>query len=132
MIVPLLIDESDLRRGLERIANETALGKKDPLFYDEAGISNSPTLERASAWLAGRQRVSNLYVANLPGPPVHFFLGPALIHELFPLVPLVGNVTIGSGRHRTQVSSTWRSSPTTTPVPTSTCSSTGSGAASTS
>ncbi len=97
MIVPLPIGETDPFRRLQRIASETALRKSDPLSYDQAGILSSPTLERVSAWLAGRQRVSNLYVANLPGPPMRFFLGPAQIHELFPLVPLVGNVTIGVG-----------------------------------
>ncbi|MGA7270046.1 MAG: wax ester/triacylglycerol synthase family O-acyltransferase [Acidimicrobiia bacterium] len=97
MIVPLPIGETDPFRRLQRIASETALRKSDPLSYDQAGILSSPTLERVSAWLAGRQRVSNLYVANLPGPPMRFFLGPARIHELFPLVPLVGNVTIGVG-----------------------------------
>lgn len=97
MIVPLPIDEADLHRSLETIVSETAQRKQAPLSYEQAGILSSPTLERASAWLAGRQRVSNLYVANLPGPPVHLYLGPALIHEMFPLVPLVGNVTIGIG-----------------------------------
>lgn len=97
MIVPLPLGEPDLHRRLQKIATETALRKKKPLSYDEAGILNSPTMQRVSAWLAGRQRVSNIYVANLPGPPIHFFFGPAQIHELFPVVPLVGNVTIGIG-----------------------------------
>lgn len=97
MIVPLPVGEPDPHRKLRTIATETASRKADPLSYDSAGILDSPTLQRVSAWLAGRQRVSNVYVANLPGPPMRFYFGQARIHELFPVVALIGNVTIGVG-----------------------------------
>lgn len=97
MLVPLPVGDPDARHRLKTIAAETTLRKQSPLSYDEAGILNSPKMQRISARLAGRQRVSNLYVANLPGPPMHLYLGSARILELFPIVPLIGNTTIGIG-----------------------------------
>lgn len=97
MLVTLPTGDTDAHHRLKTIAAETTLRKQRPLSYDEAGILNSPTIQRMSARLAGRQRVSNLYVANLPGPPMHLYLGSARILELFPVVPLVGNTTIGVG-----------------------------------
>ena len=97
MLVPLPIGDPDVRHMLKTIASETTTRKRSPLSYDEAGILNSPTMQRISARLAGRQRVSNLYVANLPGPPMHLYLGAARVLELHPFVPLIGNTTIGVG-----------------------------------
>lgn len=97
MLIPLPVGDPDAHHRLKTITAETSLRKRNPLSYDEAGILNSPTMQRLSARLAGRQRVSNLYVANLPGPSMHLFLGRARILELFPIVPLVGNTTIGVG-----------------------------------
>lgn len=97
ILVPLPIEELDAHHRLQAIATETARSKRSPLSYAEAGFLNSPMIQRLSARLAGRQRVSNLYVANLAGPPMHLYLNGARILELFPLVPLVGNTTIGVG-----------------------------------
>jgi diacylglycerol O-acyltransferase len=97
ILVPLPVGEPDVHRRMQTIAVDTAQRKKSPLSYDEAGILNSPLMTRISARLARRQRVSNIYVANLPGPPEHLYFGPARILELFPLVPLVGNTTVGVG-----------------------------------
>lgn len=97
MLVPLPVGDPDPHHRLKTIAAETTLRKQTPLSYDQAGILNSPTMQRISARLAGRQRISNLYVANLPGPPMHLYFGQARILELFPIVPLVGNTTIGVG-----------------------------------
>lgn len=97
MLVPLPVGDPDTHHRLKTIAAETTERKQSPLSYDEAGILNSPIMQRMSARLAGRQRVSNLYVANLPGPPMHLYLGSTRILELFPIVPLVGNTTVGVG-----------------------------------
>jgi WS/DGAT/MGAT family acyltransferase len=97
MLVPLPVGDPDAHHRLKAIAAETTARKQSPLSYDKAGILNSPTMQRISARLAERQRVSNLYVANLPGPPIPLYLGSARILELFPIVPLVGNTTIGVG-----------------------------------
>jgi hypothetical protein len=44
-----------------------------------------------------RQRFVNLYVTNLPGPPVPLYLLGAEILEVFPIVPTAGNITLGIG-----------------------------------
>ncbi|MGD2043868.1 MAG: wax ester/triacylglycerol synthase family O-acyltransferase [Acidimicrobiia bacterium] len=97
LLVQLPIGDSDAHHRLNAIAAETTVRKRNPLSYDEAGILNSPTMQRISARLAGRQRVSNIYVANIPGPPMDLYLGSARILELFPIVPLIGNTAIGVG-----------------------------------
>lgn len=97
MLVPLPVGDPDAHHRLKTIAAETNVRKRNPLSYDEAGILSSPTMQRMSARLAGRQRISNIYVANLPGPPTPLYLGPARILALYPIVPLIGNTTIGVG-----------------------------------
>jgi hypothetical protein len=44
-----------------------------------------------------QQRFENLYVTNVPGPPVPLFFLGAEVLEIFPIVPTAGNVTLGIG-----------------------------------
>jgi diacylglycerol O-acyltransferase / wax synthase len=39
----------------------------------------------------------NAYVADVPGPPVPLYFAGAPIRELFPLVPITANLSIGVG-----------------------------------
>jgi hypothetical protein len=39
----------------------------------------------------------NVYVANVPGPPVPLYLKEAPLLEVFPVVPIMGNLTLGVG-----------------------------------
>jgi diacylglycerol O-acyltransferase len=39
----------------------------------------------------------NAYVADVPGPPVSLYFAGAPIHEVFPLVPITANISIGVG-----------------------------------
>lgn len=39
----------------------------------------------------------NVYVANVPGPPVPLYLGGAPLLDVFPVVPIMGNMTLGVG-----------------------------------
>jgi diacylglycerol O-acyltransferase len=39
----------------------------------------------------------NVYVANVPGPPVPLYFAGTPVLELSPLVPIMGNVTLGIG-----------------------------------
>jgi hypothetical protein len=39
----------------------------------------------------------NVYVANVPGPPVPLYLAGARLSEVFPVVPIMGNITLGVG-----------------------------------
>jgi hypothetical protein len=44
-----------------------------------------------------RQRLMNAYVANVPGPPAALYFAGSPVLELFPLVPITANVSIGVG-----------------------------------
>jgi diacylglycerol O-acyltransferase / wax synthase len=44
-----------------------------------------------------RQRWANTYAANVPGPTMPLYFAGARLLELFPLVPLTGNITVGIG-----------------------------------
>jgi hypothetical protein len=54
-------------------------------------------VQRASYRLLARQRYVNLWVTNVPGPPVPLYLAGAPLLELFPVVPILGNLTLGVG-----------------------------------
>ena len=41
-----------------------------------------------------RQRSVNLVVADAPGPPVPLYLAAARLLELFPMMPVMGNLTL--------------------------------------
>src|SRR5262249_5530214 len=41
-----------------------------------------------------RQRSVNLVVTNLAGPPVPLYLAGATLLELFPMMPVMGNLTL--------------------------------------
>jgi diacylglycerol O-acyltransferase len=44
-----------------------------------------------------RQRWANAYIANVPGPPMPLYFAGAPVLEVFPVVPLIGNITLGVG-----------------------------------
>jgi diacylglycerol O-acyltransferase / wax synthase len=96
MVVPLHIGEPDEVRRLERIAADSAERKKKS--RPPAGsIFRSVFLQRAFLRLMPRQRFMNAYVANVPGPPVPLYFAGSPMLELFPLVPITANVSIGVG-----------------------------------
>lgn len=43
-----------------------------------------------------RHRV-NVTTADLPGPPIPLYMAGARILEIFPLLPLIGRVSLGAG-----------------------------------
>jgi diacylglycerol O-acyltransferase len=96
MFVPLPIGEPDEVQRLRVIAAETVERKKrsrpqgGTLFRNRA-------IQKAALRLAPHQNVMNTYVANVPGPQMllHFVGAPVL--EVFPVVPLMGNVSVGVG-----------------------------------
>jgi WS/DGAT/MGAT family acyltransferase len=45
--------------------------------------------------LANHQLLCNLIVTNVPGPPVSLYMLNARLLEIYPFVPLAGNLTIG-------------------------------------
>jgi diacylglycerol O-acyltransferase / wax synthase len=97
MIVPLPLGEPDAVRRLELIAAETAARKQHPHPQGASGIMSFPVVQRAVYRLLNRQRFVNLYVTNVPGPPVPLYFAGARLLELFPMVPIEGNVTLTVG-----------------------------------
>jgi diacylglycerol O-acyltransferase / wax synthase len=96
MIVPLPVGEADPVHRLQLIAAETAQRKKKN--RPPAGtLFRNAVIQRAFLRYAGRQRFMNVYIANVPGPPVHLYLAGAPLAEVFPVVPIMGNVPLGIG-----------------------------------
>lgn len=98
MIVPLLIGEPDPVRRLRRIAADTAERKREGrLSIDMSGPLGSRTVQRLALRLATRQRRIHVYVTNVPGPPTEVSVAGAPVLEAFPIVPLMGNLTVAVG-----------------------------------
>jgi WS/DGAT/MGAT family acyltransferase len=96
MVVPLPVGEPDDVRRLQLIAAETAERKKKRRPPSGSLFRNVP-IQRAALRLVPHQHVMNTYAANVPGPPVPLFFAGAPVLEVFPVVPLLGNVSIGVG-----------------------------------
>jgi WS/DGAT/MGAT family acyltransferase len=96
MLVPLPIGERDDIHRLELIAAETSERKKKS--RPPAGsMFRTVLLQRAFLRLMPRQRFMNAYVANVPGPPIPLYFGGASLLEIFPIVPITANISIGVG-----------------------------------
>jgi WS/DGAT/MGAT family acyltransferase len=96
MLVPLPIGEPDDIRRLQTIAADTAERKKKS--RPPAGsMFRTVLLQRAFLRLMPRQRFMNAYVTNVPGPPIPLYVAGAPLLEIFPIVPLTANISIGVG-----------------------------------
>jgi diacylglycerol O-acyltransferase / wax synthase len=96
MAVPLPVGEPDDAHRLELIAADTAERKKKHRPHGGTLFRNVP-IQRAFVRLAPYQHVMNTYAANVPGPPVRLYFAGAPLLEVFPIVPIIGNVSIGVG-----------------------------------
>jgi diacylglycerol O-acyltransferase / wax synthase len=94
MMVPLPLGEPDPVRRLERIAAETAARKHKARPQAGSGIFRFAAGQRAWYRHFPRQRAVNLVVTNAPGPPVPLYLAGAQLLELFPMMPVMGNLTL--------------------------------------
>jgi diacylglycerol O-acyltransferase / wax synthase len=96
MAVPLPIGEPDDVRRLRLIAAETTQRKRK--YRPQGGtLFRSVVAQRAFLRLAPYQRMVNTYAANVPGPPVPLYFAGARLLEVFPVVPIIGNVSLGVG-----------------------------------
>jgi WS/DGAT/MGAT family acyltransferase len=96
MVVPLPIGEPDDVRLLERIAAESA-ARKTKSRPPAGDLFPSIIVQRLFLRFMPHQRIMNAYVADVPGPPVRLHFAGAPILELFPLVPITANLSIGVG-----------------------------------
>jgi diacylglycerol O-acyltransferase len=94
MMVPLPLGEHDPVRRLELIAAETAARKHKARPQAGTGIFRFVAGQRAWYRHFPRQRPVNLVVTNAPGPPVPLYLAGAQLLELFPMMPVMGNLTL--------------------------------------
>jgi diacylglycerol O-acyltransferase len=95
MVVPLPIGVADPVLRLKQIAAETA--KRKARSRPSLGkMPHRGVLGRAFLKLINRQRV-NVTTADLPGPPIPLYFAGAPVLEVFPLLPLIGKVSLGVG-----------------------------------
>jgi diacylglycerol O-acyltransferase / wax synthase len=97
MVVPLPLGEPDPVRRLRLISAETAARKKKKSRPPAGTLFRNAAIQRAFLRYAARQRLMNIYIANVPGPPVPLYLAGAPLLEVFPVVPILGNVPLGIG-----------------------------------
>jgi diacylglycerol O-acyltransferase / wax synthase len=96
MVVPLPIGDPDATPRLRCIAAETRERKKKA--RPQAGtIFRNGLIQRAFLRYAPHQRMVNVYVANVPGPPVPLYFAGARVREVFPVIPIIGNIALGIG-----------------------------------
>lgn len=94
MMVPLPVGEPDPVHRLELIAAETAARKHRARPQAGSGIFRFAAGQRAWYRHFPRQRSVNLVVSNVAGPPVPLYLAGAKLLELFPMMPVMGNLTL--------------------------------------
>jgi WS/DGAT/MGAT family acyltransferase len=94
MMVSLPLGEPDPVRRLEMIAAETAALKHKVRPQAGSGIFRFAAGQRAWYRHFPRQRSVNLVVTNLAGPPVPLYLAGAPLLELYPMMPVMGNLTL--------------------------------------
>lgn len=96
IVVPLPIGLPDASARLALIASRTR-NLKPTATARHPLVLRGAALQRAAMWFAARQRLYSIYVANLPGPGTPLFFIDAPVQDVFPVVPLLGNLTIGVG-----------------------------------
>ena len=97
MVVPLPVGEPDHLHRLHLITAQTAERKKNAHPQVTSGIFRFALAQRALCHHLPRQRYMNISVSNVPGPPVPLYLAGARLAEVYPLVPITGNMTLGIG-----------------------------------
>lgn len=99
-VVPLPLDERDPRRTVERIRETTEELKRSRSALGAEVLTRvsewtGPTLLSLGTRLMSWARPFNLVVTNVPGPRVRLYLLGAPMLEAHPMVPLLGNLSLG-------------------------------------
>lgn len=100
LFVRLPIGERDPIRVLERVAQEVSADKRRHQALATSALLHllDPLPQSVLGALAGvvqHQPFFNVIVTNVPGPPVPLYALGARLLEAFPIVPLVGNQSMG-------------------------------------
>jgi diacylglycerol O-acyltransferase / wax synthase len=95
MVVPLPLGTTDARQRLRRIAADTG-ARKANARPSLGTVFRSKISARVMLPLIAKQRV-NVETADLPGPPAPRYFSGARVLEVFPLLNLIGNVSLGVG-----------------------------------
>ncbi len=94
MTVPLDVGQADAQRRLESIVAATRRAKREQHpAHVQAFMAWLAAMPIAQAFIA-RQRLVNLFVTNIAGPPVPAYLLGARIVDVMPIVSPSGNVAI--------------------------------------
>jgi diacylglycerol O-acyltransferase len=94
LLVRLPVGEADALRRLTRIAISTRLAKAEqhPGYISDL-LGMGAAIGVARPFMA-RQRMANIFVTNVPGPPAPLYVLGARIEEVLPLIGPGGNVTL--------------------------------------
>jgi diacylglycerol O-acyltransferase / wax synthase len=91
-IIPVPVGEPDPIRRLRAIATRTAAQRGRPPYQP-----NGRFLQRWMVRTMFHQRLINIVVSNVVGPPVPLYFARARVHEVFQLSVLQGNLGLGVG-----------------------------------
>ena len=95
MVIPLPVGTADPHARLREIATVTATRKaraRPPL-----GVLFRSRIAQVILLRSLKRHPVNLTSADLPGPALPMYLAGAHVLEIFPMLPLIGNVALGIG-----------------------------------
>lgn len=94
MYVPLALGIRDPIGRLKHIAQRTVEAKRHVYVPPSGRLARNRIVQRAIWRRFDQQRWANVYVANVPGPPLWLSFAGSQLISLFPVVPLTGNLTL--------------------------------------
>ena len=102
MLVPLPIGEADARARFNEVRKLVGVRKERQQAALSAALLDTTNhwpavLSALTAGLIHRQPLVNVVVTNVPGPQIPLYTGGARMVELFPIVPLGGNLDVSVG-----------------------------------
>ncbi len=99
-VLPLPLDEDDPRKRLRRIAKRTHELKTSRSAVGASMLTQAAEWTPSNLLALGARNVTrllpfHLVVTNVPGPQFPMYMAGARMREVFPHVPLVGNLGLG-------------------------------------